>query len=60
MIPAVQSSDSADAIAQKTGKSPRVLWLKGHNHVSTVLSFDSGDDAFGREILDFAADVSPD
>jgi acetyl esterase/lipase len=49
----------ADAITQKTGKAPRVLWLKGHNHVSTVLSFDSGDDAFGREILDFAADLSP-
>ena len=49
----------ADAITQRTGKAPRVLWLKGHNHVSPVLSFDSGDDALGKEILDFAADFAP-
>jgi acetyl esterase/lipase len=48
----------ADAITQKTGKAPAFLWLKGHNHVSTLLSFDSGDDVFGNKILEFAADLS--
>ena len=49
----------ADTITQKTGKAPRVLWLKGHNHVSPVLSFDSGDEVLGKEIIDFAADLAP-
>jgi hypothetical protein len=29
----------AEAITRRDGKAPEVVWLKGHNHVSTVLSF---------------------
>ena len=43
----------AEAVTRRDGRPPPVLWLKGHNHVSTVLSFGTGDDAFGRKILEF-------
>jgi acetyl esterase/lipase len=48
----------ADAITQRDGKAPPVIWLKGHNHVSPVLGFGSGDDVFGNRILEFIEDVS--
>jgi arylformamidase len=43
----------AEAVTRRDGRPPPVLWLKGHNHVSTVLSFGTGDDVFGRRILEF-------
>jgi acetyl esterase/lipase len=43
----------AEAVTRRDGRPPPVLWLKGHNHISTVLSFGSGDDAFGNKILEF-------
>ncbi len=47
----------AEAITRRDGKAPEVVWLKGHNHVSTVLSFGTGDEVFGRKIVAFANDV---
>ena len=47
----------AEAITRRDGKPPEVVWLKGHNHVSNVLCFGSGDDVFGRKIVDFAKAV---
>jgi acetyl esterase/lipase len=44
----------AEAITRRDGKPPEVVWLKGHNHVSTVLSFGTGDELFGNKILEFA------
>ena len=44
----------AEAITRRDGKPPEVIWLKGHNHVSTVLSFGTGDEVFGRKIIEFA------
>jgi hypothetical protein len=34
----------AEAVTRRDGRPPPVLWLKGHNHVSTVFSFGTGDD----------------
>ena len=45
--------DLAAAVTRRDGKAPRILWQKNHNHVSTVLSFNTGDDAFGEAVLDF-------
>jgi acetyl esterase/lipase len=42
-----------EAVTRRDGKPPPLLWLKGHNHVSTVLSFGTGDDVFGRKIVEF-------
>jgi acetyl esterase len=47
----------AEAVTRRDGRPPPVLWLKGHNHVSTVLSFGTGDDAFGRKILEFTDEI---
>jgi acetyl esterase/lipase len=47
----------AEAITRRDGKPPEVLWLKGHNHVSTVLSFGTGDEIFGRKIVAFAKEL---
>lgn len=47
----------AEAITRRDGKAPEVVWLKGHNHVSTVLSFGTGDDVFGHKIIAFANDI---
>ncbi len=34
-------------------KAPRYRQMRGHNHMSVVAHFNSGEDALGREILDF-------
>jgi acetyl esterase/lipase len=47
----------AEAITRRDGKAPEVVWLKGHNHVSTVYSFGTEDDLFGRKIVAFARDI---
>jgi acetyl esterase/lipase len=47
----------AEAITRRDGRAPEVIWLKGHNHVSTVFSFGTGDELFGRKIVEFARDV---
>jgi acetyl esterase/lipase len=47
----------AEAITRRDGKAPEVVWLKGHNHVSTVLSFGTGDELFGSKIVEFARGV---
>lgn len=36
--------------------SPPVMWLRGHNHTSTIGHFNTSEDALGRAILDFIAD----
>jgi len=48
----------AHAITLRDGKSPRLYWQKNHNHVSTVLSFNTGDDIFGMMILEFIQQVT--
>lgn len=50
---ATPTLDLATAIAQRDNKTPRLFWQQHHNHVSTVLSFNTGDEVFGRAVLDF-------
>lgn len=42
-------------LAAARGKAPRFLRLRGHNHISMVAHFNTGEDLLGREILDFMA-----
>ena len=35
------------------GRCPRFTRVLGHNHISTVASFNTADEALGLEILDF-------
>ena len=34
-------------------QAPRYLRMQGHNHMSIVAHFNSGEEVLGREILDF-------
>jgi acetyl esterase/lipase len=43
----------AQAICKRDQQCPPVLWMKGHNHVSTVFSFGSKDTELGRNLVDF-------
>ena len=43
----------AAAVTRRDGKAPRILWQQNHNHVSTVLSFNTGDEVFGKAVIDF-------
>jgi acetyl esterase/lipase len=54
---AAPSYSLAEAITRRDGKASEVVWLKGHNHVSTVYSFGTEDDLFGRKIVAFARDI---
>ena len=35
------------------GRAPRVVQMRGHNHMSIMAHFNSGEEALGREMLDF-------
>ena len=48
-----QTFQLADAITKCNGRSPEFAWLRGHNHVSTVLSLGSPQQDFADEILRF-------
>ena len=42
-------------LAAARGRAPRFLRLRGHNHISMVAHFNTGEELLGREILDFMA-----
>jgi triacylglycerol lipase len=44
------------ALVEKNGEMPRFVRLMGHNHFTSDLHFNSGDDDFGRQIQRFVAD----
>tara|TARA_S200000501_G_scaffold351121_1_gene368723 strand:- start:334 stop:1266 length:933 start_codon:yes stop_codon:yes gene_type:complete len=44
-------------ISVKFGIMPRFKQMLGHNHVSQVYSFGSGDDSVGLELIDFVGQV---
>ncbi len=56
---ATPTLDLATAVARRDGKNPRLFWQQHHNHVSTVLSFNTGDEVFGRAALDFMRACTP-
>ncbi len=40
-------------LARARGRAPRLLQARGHNHMSIVAHFNTGDEALVRAILDF-------
>jgi acetyl esterase/lipase len=42
------------SVAKK--RSPPVVWLRGHNHTSTIAHIGTADETLGHAILDFIAD----
>jgi acetyl esterase/lipase len=49
----VYGLEFAHRLAQARGHAPRFVQCSGHNHMSLMAHFDSGDDILGREILAF-------
>lgn len=43
----------AQRLGQARGRAPRFLQMRGHNHMSVMAHFNSGEELLGREILDF-------
>jgi acetyl esterase/lipase len=43
-------------LSQAKKRSPPVVWLRGHNHTSTIAHIGTSDETLGREILSFIAD----
>jgi acetyl esterase/lipase len=43
-------------LSQAKKRSPPVVWLRGHNHTSTIAHIGTADETLGREILNFIAD----
>ncbi len=56
-IIASRTYELAAAVSLANGRSPDVAYLKGHNHVSTVMSLGSEHDSAGEVILRFAGVV---
>jgi triacylglycerol lipase len=46
------------ALVEKNGEMPRFVRLMGHNHFTSDLHFNSGDDILGRQIQRFVAEQS--
>jgi acetyl esterase/lipase len=51
----VRGAELFSALCERDGVCPRFVRLKGHNHLSEVLAFNTPDEYLGREILDFIA-----
>jgi acetyl esterase/lipase len=49
----VYAAEMAQRIGSARGALPRFLQLRGHNHISVVAHFNTGEETLGREILDF-------
>ncbi len=49
----------AHRLALARRRAPRCLQLRGHNHMSVMAHFNSGEDRLGMEILDFFGSVVP-
>ncbi len=54
---AAQTLDLAAAMNLKDGRPPRLAWMKGCNHVSTVHGLGMGEDRVGRTLLAFFEDL---
>jgi acetyl esterase len=51
----VYGAEMLHRVADAQGRAPRFLRLAGHNHISIVAHFNTGEDILGQEILDFFA-----
>jgi acetyl esterase/lipase len=49
-------AELAFRLGQAKRRAPPLLWLKGHNHTSTIAHMNTAEEALGRAILDFMSD----
>jgi acetyl esterase len=50
---AAPTYELASAVTFRDGKSPKLAYLAGHNHVSTVMSFGTAQDDVGSIVREF-------
>jgi acetyl esterase/lipase len=55
---AVPTYELARAVTLRDGKSPKLAYFAGHNHVSTVMSFGTAQDEVGAIIREFIGSVA--
>jgi triacylglycerol lipase len=55
---ATPTFELAATLTNRDGKSPHVAWFKGHNHVSTVMSFGTAQDDVGSAIREFVIGIA--
>ena len=51
----VHCAELVSRLAAAKRKSPPVMWLRGHNHTSTMAHIGTSDDELGQAMLDFIA-----
>jgi acetyl esterase/lipase len=49
-------AELAFRLAQAKRRSPPLLWLRGHNHTSSIAHINTAEDVLGRAMLDFIGD----
>jgi hypothetical protein len=49
-------AELAFRLAQAKRRSPPLIWLRGHNHTSTIAHINTSEDLLGRAMLNFIAD----
>lgn len=49
----VYGLEFAQRLAEARRRAPRFLQMRGHNHMSAMAHFNSGEEALGRAIMDF-------
>jgi acetyl esterase/lipase len=52
----VYGAEYAWRVAQERGTAPRFVQVRGHNHSSMMMHFNTGDEILGREILSFVSE----
>jgi acetyl esterase len=52
----VHCAELVHRLAAATKRSPPVVWLRGHNHTSTIAHIGTADEMLGQAVLDFIAD----
>lgn len=55
----LQAAELVAACASKAGRYPRLAYLEGHNHVSSVLQLSSREDSLGETLARFVRDCTP-
>jgi acetyl esterase len=49
----VHCAELVHRLSQAKGRSPPTVWLRGHNHTSTIAHLNTAEEALGAEILRF-------
>jgi acetyl esterase len=52
----VHCAELVHRLAAAKKRAPPIVWLRGHNHTSTIAHIGTADEMLGQALLDFIAD----